>query len=198
MVSGVTGGKGVVLVTSAENGEGKTTAASNLAITFAQAGRRVLLVDADMRRSSLGKLYELNEAPGLSECLSGKTPGPEAVESKVPGLDIIPSGHRAPNPSEILGSEALEEFLSWARERYDIVILDSPPVGVVGDAITVASKVDLVLQVILCGKTRIPALRRSSEMLSAGARKMGAVLNSYEALRFGSYDAYVYYNAKGA
>ena len=198
MVSGVVEGKGVVLVTSAENGEGKTTAASNLAITFAQAGKRVLLVDADMRRSSLGKLYGLDGARGLADCLGGEAIEPEPVESAVPGLDIIPSGGRAPNPSELLGGGALEGFLSWAREGYDLVILDSPPVGVVGDAIAVAPKADLVLQVVLCGKTRLPVLRRSAELLSAGARKMGAVLNSYQALRFGHYDAYVYYESKGA
>ncbi|MHB1557202.1 MAG: polysaccharide biosynthesis tyrosine autokinase, partial [Isosphaeraceae bacterium] len=118
----------VILVTSPSPGDGKTTTVSNLAITLAQAGRRVLLVDADFRRPTIHRLYDVPRDPGLSDVLLGRLTAEQVIRSSpVYNLDLLPAGAEVSNPAELLLSPALRKLLAGAREVYDTVLVDSPP-----------------------------------------------------------------------
>ncbi len=140
---------GVILVTSPRAGDGKTTSASNLAITLAHAGKRVLLVNADLRNPSLAKLYGLENQQGLVHILKGVLP-PERVtqQTAIENLDLIAAGPHVPNPAELLTSPRLGEFLSQARQSYEFVVVDSSPLLVVTDPTIVGVAVDGVLLVL--------------------------------------------------
>lgn len=180
--------QGVLMVTSPSGGNGKTTVATNLAISIALSGRRVLLVDANFRRPALPKVFQQIRPEGLSNILIGQSRLAELVTATaVPGLDVLGTGPTPPNPSELLGSSYLRDLVVDARSRYDQVIFDGPPVLLVSDAMVLAGAVDGVLMVCQYRTTSRGALQRARSQLDAiNSRIFGAVLNLVET-RAGGY-----------
>jgi capsular exopolysaccharide synthesis family protein len=183
------------LVTSPDSGTGKTTTVANLGVVCAQAGLRVVLVDADLRRPSLHKQFGLTNGVGLTDLLVGDVQCVTdcVVPTRISGLSIVPSGAVPPNPSELLGSArmgiALEEF----HELADLVLLDSPPTLLVADAAVLARLVDRVLLVLRAGETRRDAARQALDNLAqVGGRVIGTVLNAISVHRGSAY--YRYYS----
>lgn len=188
-----------ILVTSPSPGEGKTTICANLGIVIAQAGKKVIIVDADLRRPSLHRLFEVSNNTGLTTLLlqDGLRPGDVLLETGVPSLSILTSGPIPPNPSELLGSDRMARLLEELKEGAEVVILDSPPVLAVTDANVLASRVDGGLLVLDAGATRVEEGQRAVEALGhVGARILGVVLNRYR-VRDGGYYYYYYYSGKG-
>lgn len=186
-----------VVVTSFEPSDGKSTVCLNLAIVLTQMGRKVLLVDADLRRPRVHKMLHLGNGQGLSSILSGNARPEDCIQdTPVPNLHVIPSGPVPPNPSELLGSGALQHFIDWAEEEggYDHVFFDSPPSLQVTDGVLLAGKMDASIIVVRGGKT-------SKEALSQGAARMrqargpvaGAVLNAVSEGQGYYYGRYGYY-----
>ena len=166
-------------ITSDGAGEGKSITALNLSISFAQAGKRVLLLEADMRRPSAGRLLKMKSAPGLSDMLASLAGEQEAVHKDVfPGLDILFAGEIPPNPSELLQSKEMDALLQKFSEKYDYIIVDTPPLGVVTDASIVASKVDGTLLVVRQNYVKRTAVSKNIKQLEiAGANIIGFVYN---------------------
>ena len=166
--------------TSALPGEGKSTSAVNFAIVLAQKGSRVLLVDADLRRPSLSRIFKLRTLPGLSTCLLNEA-APDVILSpisSIPNLFFCPAGPLLPSPSEALGSTRLFEYLERWRAEYDYVIFDCAPVLGISDSIPLASWSDSVLLVAHFGTTPIKAMQRARDvLLRANARIPGCILN---------------------
>jgi capsular exopolysaccharide synthesis family protein len=168
------------VVSSALPGEGKTSTASNLAITMAQAGQAVVVVDADLRRPSVADTFGISGAVGLSDVLLGETTVRDAVQRWRPDLPlyVLPSGATPPNPSELLGSHQLEKLIQSLRESGMIVIFDSPPLLPVTDAAVLARATDGVIMVTRIGKTRSDQLTAAIDTLrTASAPILGAVAN---------------------
>jgi protein-tyrosine kinase len=191
-----------LLVTSAGEGEGKSTTVANLAVCSAQADRAVLLIDTDLRRPVINTLFRQPATPGLSSYLAGDALL-EAVIQKtaVPNLSIIASGPTPPNPAELVGSRRMRELLDAASERFDMILLDSPPLLAVSDAGALVPMVDGVLLVVGSGVTARLALRRAKEAIQAvQGRIVGAVLNRFDASAQGYsrhyYDRYENYYTK--
>src|SRR5262249_27375398 len=138
-----------LLVTSAEQADGKTTVASNLAVVLAQAGQQVLLVEADLRRPSLHDVFGIQNRVGLTSLLvdEGLPAASAPIATRVLGLSVVPSGPLPPNPSELLASRRMRSRLAELRELADVVILDSPPVLAVSDPVVLAGLVDGTLLV---------------------------------------------------
>jgi capsular exopolysaccharide synthesis family protein len=180
--------QGVILITSPSGGNGKTTVATNLGISIALSGRRVLLVDANFRRAGLPRIFAGVPQEGLSNILIGQGRlGDLATSSSVPGLDILGPGPTPPNPAELLGSSYLRDLVVDARSRYDQVIFDGPPFLLVSDAMVLAGAVDGVLVVCQYRATSRGAFQRTQAQLEAiNARVFGAVLNMVET-RAGGY-----------
>ena len=193
-----------ILVTSSGPGEGKSTTAANLALVFAQGDRSVLLVEADLRRPSVHTLFRQPSTPGLSSYLVGDAML-EAIllKSAVPNLSLVTSGPIPPNPAELLASRRMHSFLATVAERYDVVIIDSPPVLATSDACALAPHVDGVLLVVDSGRTPEVALKRSKERIEAvRGRIIGAILNRFDAGASGYskryYDTYDKYYTQSA
>lgn len=181
-----------IVVTSASQGDGKSTTAANLAVVFANAGQRTLIVDADMRRSTVHKTFKVSNAQGLTNYLTGNAELEQVVQStSVENLDIISGGTKAPNPSELLVSDMMNHFLDRVRDLYDIIILDMPPVIAVTDAQIMAAQADGTILVIREGVTDKELLLKAKELLSlASAKVLGVV---YNASRSASDRGYYYY-----
>ncbi len=171
---------GSLLITSTQPGEGKTTVATNLALSLAQLGQRVLLVDADLRFPSLQTLFSTRESLGLVSYLTGQQDWRAAVcPSGSPGLDLLPCGPVPPNPAELLSSKSMGAFLGSAKSEYAFVILDSPPLLALADSRILASLVDGVLLVVKSGATpREQVAQSQSSIRSAGATLIGVALNN--------------------
>lgn len=187
---------GALLVTSANPGEGKTTTAANLAIAMAQAGKRVVLMDADLRRPSVHRLFGLSGERGLSELFLEDGPMLEEVlqTTEVPGLSVLVSGEQPPNPAEMLESRRMTNLFQKLREIADIVVVDSPPLLAVADANILASRCSGAILVVDSGRTRTEAVRRVSETLRHSQVKvLGVVLNRISSRRGGYYNHYYYY-----
>lgn len=183
-----------VVVTSTGPGEGKSMVASNLAISLAQAGQRVLLIDADMRKPKAHDIFAIPQEPGLSNILVGNAKASAAVhKSDVQGLWLLPSGMIPPNPAELLGSTRFRDFIGTLREHFDWVIIDSPPVMAVTDAALVAHHATGVLFVIGAEMTsRHAAARALDQLENAQAKFVGAVLNRVDLQRNAYYYAQYY------
>lgn len=171
---------GSLLITSAQPGEGKTTVATNLAISLAQLGQRVLLVDADLRFPSLQRLFCVRESLGLVSHLTGQQDWRVAVcPSGSPGLDLLLCGPVPPNPAELLSSKSMGTFITSAKSEYGFVILDSSPLLTLADSRILAALVDGVLFVVKSGATpREQVMQSQSSIRSAGANLIGVVLNN--------------------
>ena len=171
-----------LLVTSPSPQEGKSTTVSNLAIAFARAESRVLLVDADLRKPTVHTLFGLRNELGLADILTGQAVAGEAIQdSVVQGLQILCSGTIPPNPAEILGGHRAEEFLDYVKASYDIILFDAPPLLAVTDAGILSRLIDDVLLVVRAGRSRLSSLEHASEILrSVGKTACGVVLNGLD------------------
>lgn len=186
----------VVVVTSASAGEGKTTTAANLAVAFAQQGRRVVLIDADLRRARIHDVFGLGLEPGLTDILVGNATLEQGIRpSGIAGLSVIPAGTLPPNPLEFLGGERMHDLLGTLRERFDVVLIDTPPVLVTADAALMGVQADGVVLVVRAGKSeRVAARHAVEQIVHVGGRILGAVLNDPDARtpRYGRYGDYYY------
>ena len=167
----------VVMFTSSAMSEGKSTVSANVAVTWAQAGKKVLLIDTDLRRPTLQATFRTLNLDGVTTVLTGKNSVSDVIEpSFVNNLDILTSGPIPPNPSELLNSKRMASILDWARDNYDIVVLDTPPVLAVSDVQVLVPKTDGVVVVAKMGKTLKGDLRRTVEVLKlAKATILGCV-----------------------
>jgi len=185
-----------LVVTSPAPSEGKTTTAANLAVSFAQQGMRVLLVDCDLRRSRIHKMFNVPREPGVTELIMGQQ-DQDAVtrETSVPGLYILPSGVLPPNPSEMLGGERMRKTLAGLSEAFDLIVLDTPPLLAASDAAILATIADGVVLVVRAGVTEAEAGQQAiAQLQSVGARVVGAVLNDPDSKlqQYGGYYNYEY------
>jgi len=190
-----------LLVTSPSPGDGKTTAASNLAITMARSGSRVLLVEANFRRPALARLFDLPDAVGLSNVLVGLNSPSEAIQATaVENLDIVVAGGPPPSPADLLGSEGMRRFIQEEARQYDHIILDGAPVLVVADNHILAEAVDGLVMVFRANEnTRGLAQRGARQVQEMRAKLLGAVLNGVRATKGGYFrEAYqAYYDYAG-
>ncbi|MBI5303188.1 MAG: polysaccharide biosynthesis tyrosine autokinase [Chloroflexi bacterium] len=188
-----------LVVTSAEPGEGKSTTIANLAAVLAQAERRVILVDTDLRRPTQHQIFNLPAEPGLTDVFLNEHALDHAVrETAIPGLYLLAAGKIPPNPAELIASPWMDQLIVKLKEQYDIVLFDSPPILPVTDSILLAAKTKHLLWVISAGKTRTDTLRRAREGLGqVDAKIVGVVLNRVAAgSGYGSY-YYHYYSQDG-
>lgn len=196
--SGIENPSGALLVTSAGPTEGKTTTAANLAVAVAQSGRRVILLDCDLRRPTIDKYFGLTNNEGLSSLFLNDTTTLESVmqSTKLDTLKVITSGPIPPNPSELLDSNRMRRILDTLRSQSDLLIIDSPPVLAVADASILGARCSGALLVIDAGRTRSDVSRRAVETLGkTGTKVLGVVLNRISTRRAAS-DYYYYYYAK--
>ena len=180
-------GAQTMVITSTVQGEGKSFVTANLAVTFAQAGKKVVIVDSDMRRPRQHKLFNINMYPGLSNYLSGVNVYRQSHEvelsecichSSVTNLSIIPAGNIPPNPSELLQSERLPEFIDSLKRLFDIIIFDGAPCLLVTDATLVSRLVDATILVVAQRKTKIDELKEATNRINrVGGKVVGVVLN---------------------
>lgn len=182
-----------IVVTSSGPAEGKSTTSANLAVVFAKSGQRVLLVDADMRKPTVYKTFNLNNASGLSTVLSTSTSILEAAQKTViDNLSVLTSGPKPPNPSELLGSARMNQVIEEAKNLYDVVIFDMPPVVAVTDAQIMASKADGTILVVRENVARKESLTKARDLLNmVQARIIGVVYNGAEHSKDSEY--YYYY-----
>ncbi|MBD7970563.1 CpsD/CapB family tyrosine-protein kinase [Paenibacillus gallinarum] len=183
----------VIMVTSAGPEEGKSTVISNLAVTYAQDERKVLLIDADMRKPTGHRTFQLSNRAGLSSVLSHQSDLEEVIqETEVSNLYVLTAGPIPPNPSEMLNSKRMGSMMQLLREQFDIILIDTPPVLAVTDAQLIASNSDGVLLVIHSGKVKKDiAIKAKENLLRVNARMLGVILNNVK--RKASEEYYYYY-----
>lgn len=171
----------VVTVTSPGSGEGKTATSTNLAVVMAQLGRRVLLMDGDLRKPRLHEVFQVSNRKGLVNILAGgEDPSSMLLQTDVPHLNLIPAGPMPPNPSELLSSDRMQELLERARSRFDLVVIDTPPVLAVTDATVIGAQSDGVVLCLRAGKVlRHDARTCRDRLLMAEVKVLGAVLNRH-------------------
>lgn len=185
-----------IVVTSPGQGEGKSTTCANLGVVLAQAGKKTLLLDCDLRRPALHMLCSLRNMSGLVNVLVDEHTLEEVVQESVENLHVATSGPLPPNPAELLSSPRFSQLLRQAREEYDYVLLDTPPTGAVSDALAVSTQSDGVLLVINTRNTRKGAVRQSVRGLeSVGAKVLGTVMNNIKAGKKGYYSYGGYYSS---
>lgn len=185
-----------LLVTSSGESEGKSTVAANLAIVEAQSGKKVIIIDADMRRPKVHVQFNKSNRKGLSDVVTGKLRIEDVVKTydQVENLSIITCGTIPPNPSELLGSDRMSQTLKELEEQFDLIIIDTPPM-IVSDAQILSGKVDGVIFVVIPGQTRaIAALRPIEELRRIGSHVMGIVANKIPRNRDYYYGGYNYYS----
>jgi len=187
-----------LLITSAAPREGKSFVSSNLATIIAMTGSRVLLIDADLRRPSQHKLFQVDNEVGLSSLLIGQVTMAEAIRhTHVPGLDLLTSGPRPPNPAELLGSDIMQRLLD-SMKGYDFIMIDSPPIGAVADPLILSRSAHGVLMVVESNKTdRDQVLQSRSRLTEMNANILGAIVNKLDVRRTG-YGYYYYYDYNSA
>jgi capsular exopolysaccharide synthesis family protein len=171
-----------LLLTSSIPGEGKSTTVSNLAVAFAQAGKTVLLVDADLRMPNLSTDFRVKKEPGLAEYVSGKASLETVVQrTQVDKLFLVACGQLPPNPAELLGAEKMREFAAAVREEFDVVLYDSPPLLAATDPSVISTLVDGTVVVVSAGRTRVEELEQGIEHLErVGANIVGVLVNNFD------------------
>lgn len=177
--------------------EGKSFTSHNIAVSLAMDGNRTLLVDADLRRPTIHRVFRIDNSSGLSNFLTSDIDFDSVTkESFIEDLKLIPSGPSSPNPGAILGSERMKQFLALAREKYDRVIIDCPPLTGIGDGFVVGSLIGHIIMVIASGKTPMDLIRHTQiQLMKAGVPIIGVVLNmvDMDKERYAGYSKY-YYN----
>jgi len=182
-----------VLVASAGPSEGKTLVASNLAIALAQAGQRVMIIDCDLRRPRVHEAFNVPQEPGLSNLIVGDAKASEMIRTAASGVAVLPAGRIPPNPAELLGSKRFQELLARLGERFDWIVIDSPPVMAVTDATVLAHLVSGVMFVASAEMTNKHAARTAvDQLVAADARVLGAVLNRVDLERNSYYYSHYY------
>jgi len=187
-----------LLITSAIPREGKSFSSSNLAAVLAMSGSRVIIIDADLRRPSIHRLFELSDEKGLSEVLLSQRSVHEVITpSHISNLDVIPAGPIPTNPSELLGSEKMQDVVKELQKEYDIVIIDSPPVTAVADPLILSPFADGVILVVEANQTRKPIVMQAiTRLQQVKAPLIGGIVNKFDIKRSG-YGYYYYYNDYG-
>ncbi len=167
-----------LVVTSPGAEEGKSTVLANLAVTLAQGGKKVILVDCDLRRPAQHTLFGLDNSAGLTTMMLDETEAP-LCETSVQGLRVLPAGPAPPNPAELLGSRRMKDAVAALLEQADVLLFDAPPVMAVTDALVLAVQTDGVLLVVKAGGTKREHVQQTKERLErVNARIVGAVLNN--------------------
>lgn len=191
----------VIMVTSSEAGVGKSIVASNLALTFSMTGEKTFLIDTDMRKPMLHKLFDLPNFQGLSSYLSGdkKEIDELVVECQHSGTFLLPAGPIPPNPSEMLNSKRMADLLETSRQKTDVIIIDAPPLLPVTDAVLLSQKVDGVIMVAETNVTKKEVFTKGLERLQqVNANVLGTVLNKYPVNKssYYTYENYYYYGSE--
>ena len=192
----------IVSLTSVQPNEGKSTTSTNLAIAFARAGYKTLLIDADIRNSvRSGVFKKKKKITGLTDYLAGKTDLSQGLcETDVKNLFVIESGQSSPNPTALLQSKNFDAMMNILRRYYDYVIVDTPPIGLVIDAAIISQKCDASILVAESGSVKRKALQKAKEQLEqTGTPFLGVILNKYDVSsdRYGAYGAYGNYGNYG-
>ena len=192
----------VIALTSAQPGEGKSTTATNLAISFAKAGFRTLLIDADTRNSVMSGTFKSNERyQGLTSFLSGNAELSDVIcDTSIDNLMIIPAGQVPPNPTSLIQNDNFKAMIETVRGLYDYVIIDTPPLGLVIDAAILAHHSDASLLVIKAGADKRRTITKLKEQLEqSGSVFLGVILNKYDIHldKYGSYGSYGGYGSYG-
>ena len=179
-----------IMLTSSLASEGKSTVTMNLAISCANAGKKVIIVEADLRRSRLYKAFGVPSSPGLSDYLVGSQAARPYKVKQIENLSILVGGSKTPNPVDLLGSQGMQDLLSKYEQEYDLVIVDCPPVLMLADSVIVSRMVEAVLFVVMAHETPKDAIKGSIQRLrSVSAPLIGTVLNKVEATHSGyAYD----------
>lgn len=181
-----------IMITSPEPADGKSTTALNLSIVLAQQGKKVLLVDADLRKPSIHYSFQVSNITGLTNVLTKETDLEGAISTTyIPNLEILTCGDIPPNPSELLNSKAMEKLMKKLEEMYDYVVYDSPPVLAVTDAQIIANRCNGVVLVIASGKTHKERALRAKELLAKAKSKiLGVVINGVDSKKTEFYSQY--------
>lgn len=182
-----------IVITSCNENEGKSTISAELSKSLAEIGKRTLLIDADLRKSvMLRKSIKTRDINGLSELLSGQAELNQVLyNTQQPNFDVIFTGHFPPNPVELLGSGKFEKTINSLKERYDYIIIDSPPLGAVIDAAVIASFCDGTILVITDGRVKYhQALEVKEQIEKSGCKLLGAVLNDIDHKHSRYYNSY--------
>ncbi|MFD1926927.1 CpsD/CapB family tyrosine-protein kinase [Sporosarcina siberiensis] len=171
-----------ILITSATSGEGKSTSAANIAIVFAQEGKKVLLVDGDMRRPTMHYTFRTTNTAGLSNLLTRQWNVDDVVkQTGVEGLNLITCGQIPPNPAELLGSKSMDLLIKELKLKYDVIVFDAPPVLSIADAQILANKCDGTILVVNSGVTDKESAKKAKEVLQASkANIIGTLLNNFK------------------
>ena len=191
-----------IMVTSAYPEDGKTTVTTNLALMFAQSDAKVVLVDADIRKGRIAKYFKRKSAPGLSDCLSGQATLEEVIHNSHinENLSYITCGTHSPRPYELLESEEMKKLVQELRTRFDYVIIDTPPVLLISDALALSPSTDGTVLVCRHQVSYISDIERALNTLEfAKAKVLGVVVNDYKAPKvskiYGGYKKYYYYSS---
>ncbi|HEY8875894.1 MAG TPA: CpsD/CapB family tyrosine-protein kinase [Desulfosporosinus sp.] len=184
-----------IMVTSAGPREGKSSTVANLAVSMAQAGKSVLVIDADLRNPTQHKLFGLNNGQGLSVALVQDQDYQQYIrETAVPGVMVLTGGPIPPNPAELVGSNRMKRLIQELSTQYDVVLIDTPPIVAVTDAAILAQEVDGVILVLASGEVNKEYAQRAKELLDkVGAKILGAVLNKVD-MKTSEYYYYYYYH----
>jgi capsular exopolysaccharide synthesis family protein len=186
-----------VSITSSGPGEGKSTIASNLAVVTAESGKKTLLIDCDQRKPMIHKIFNQSNLVGLSNLLAGEVTIENAIKpTAIENLSIMTAGTRPPNPSELLASAKMKHFIEDMKEKYDFIVIDTPPVLIVTDAQLLADYTDGYLLVVSSGAAEKNAAMKAKELLeNVNAKILGVVLNNIdvnESSYYGYYYQYYY------
>lgn len=168
----------IFVVTSPTANNGKTINSANLAINFAQMGKKTLVIDADMRNPSLHKLFSLSSRNGLSEILAGLTDNITVTKTDIENLSVLTAGKIPPNPTELLSSPRMDKLLDFVKEHYDCVFIDTPPINIVTDATVFAQKATGYILIVKTDTTNVPELKTTvSTLQGINASILGFILN---------------------
>lgn len=177
-----------LVITSSEEGEGKSTVAANLACILAQGEKRVILIDCDLRRPTIHRKFEKSNEKGLTEYLIGKIELSDVIKESCENLDIITAGKIPPNPAEVIGSKKMESLLERLKMDYDHIILDTPPVRTVTDGQVLAGKCDGTILVVRADRTKGESVIQGyRELEKVKARVLGTVINGSSKYKRDSY-----------
>ena len=195
----------VISFTSAHMGEGKSTVCANMALAFAEAGFKTLVIDADMRKPTLNKYFKIKSSPGLSDILGGLVKENFIYPTKYKNLHVLPSGTIPPNPSELLTSERMSILLNELRETLDYIFIDTPPILIVTDAIALSNKVTGTVVAVRQNFSRTNLIKEAVDALNnVNGKVLGFIFNDYDIesmaynkqYKYGKYERYGGYDKK--